>query len=139
MDTIQAAILKIKLNYLDQYSLARNKMAAFFDDAFSTLKELEVPSRLFNSPHVFHQYIMKVKNGKRDELQKYLSKKGIPSMIYYPIPLYDQEAFAQYHDGVRHSHTEQLCQEVISIPIHTEMEIETQSFIIAAIKSFFRL
>ena len=96
MDTIQAAILKIKLNYLDQYSLARNKMAAFYDDVFSTLKELEAPSRLYNSPHVFHQYIMKVKNGKRDELQEYLSKKGIPSMIYYPLPLYKQEAFQQF-------------------------------------------
>jgi UDP-2-acetamido-2-deoxy-ribo-hexuluronate aminotransferase len=96
LDTIQAAILKIKLNYLDQYSLARNKMAAFYDDVFSTLKELETPSRLYNSPHVFHQYIMKVKNGKRDELQEYLSKKGIPSMIYYPLPLYKQEAFQQF-------------------------------------------
>ena len=74
-----------------------------------------------------------------NKLDIFLKEKGVPSMIYYPIPLYDQEAFAGYHDGVRHSHTEQLCREVISFPIHTEMEIETQSFIIATIKSFFRL
>ena len=71
------------------------------------------------------------------ELQAFLKEKGVPSMIYYPIPLYDQEVFAGYHNGVRHIHTEQLCQEVISFPIHTEMEIETQTFIIATIKSFF--
>ena len=95
-------------------------MAAFYDDAFSTLKELEVPSRLYNSPHVFHQYIMKVKNGKRDEIQKYLSKKGIPSMIYYPLPLYKQEAFQQFVlPNFKLEITEQLCEEVFSLPLHT--------------------
>lgn len=88
MDTIQAAILKIKLNNLDQYSSARNTMAAFYDEEFSAIEELEVPVRQYNSNHMFHQYTLKVKNRKRNELQHYLLDLGIPSMIYYPLPLY---------------------------------------------------
>ena len=137
LDTIQAAILKVKLRELDDFAHRRQAVAARYDAALSDITELICPTVMSYSSHVYHQYTVRVTNGKRDELQAFLKEKGVPSMIYYPIPLYDQEAFAQYHDGVRHSHTEQLCQEVISFPIHTEMEIETQTFIIATIKSFF--
>ena len=137
LDTIQAAILKVKLRELDDFAHRRQAVAARYDVALSNIAELICPAVMSYSSHVYHQYTVRVTNGKRDELQAFLKEKGVPSMIYYPIPLYDQEAFAQYHDGVRHSHTEQLCQEVISFPIHTEMEIETQTFIIATIKSFF--
>ena len=139
LDTIQAAILNIKLNFLDQYSSARNAMAAFYDEAFSAIEELEVPFRQFNSNHVFHQYTMKVENGKRNELQKYLSDKGIPSMIYYPLPLYKQEAFKQFVSAdFSLETTEQLCNEVLSLPIHTEMNIDKMNFICTSIQSFFK-
>ena len=139
LDTIQAAILNIKINYLDQYSTARKKMASYYDDAFSSIIELEVPARQHNSTHVFHQYTMKVKNGKRDELQQYLLELGISSMIYYPLPLYKQEAFQQFVSAdFSLATTEQLCDEVLSLPIHTEMNLEDMKFICTSIQSFFR-
>ena len=138
LDTIQAAILKIKLNHLDQYSSARNKMAAFYDEAFSSIEELEVPVRQYNSNHVFHQYTLKVKNGKRNELQHYLSDIGIPSMIYYPLPLYKQEAFNQFvSNDFALATSEQLCDEVLSLPIHTEMNLDDMNFVCTSIQSFF--
>ena len=139
LDTIQAAILNIKLNYLDQYSTARNKMASYYDEAFSAIQELEAPARQHNSTHVFHQYTMKVKNGKRNELQKYLLELGIPSMIYYPLPLYKQEAFQQFVSAdFRLETTEQLCDEVLSLPIHTEMNLDDMNYICTSVQSFFK-
>jgi len=139
LDTIQAAILNIKLIHLDQYSYARNTMAAFYDEAFSFIKEIEVPARQFNSNHVFHQYTIKVKNGKRNELQQYLLDLGIPSMIYYPLPLYKQEAFQQFvSKDFSLETTEKLCDEVLSLPIHTEMNIDVMNFLCSSIQSFFK-
>lgn len=138
LDTIQAAILNIKLKHLDTYSLARNQMASYYDTVFAGIKELQVPVRQLNSTHVFHQYTMKVKNGKRAELQKFLLEKGIPSMIYYPLPLYKQEAFQQFVDSnFELSITESLCDEVLSLPIHTEMELESMEYVCSQVKLFF--
>jgi dTDP-4-amino-4,6-dideoxygalactose transaminase len=140
LDTIQAAILNIKLNYLDQYSTARNKMASYYDGAFDGIEDLEVPVRQLNSTHVFHQYTLKVKKSKRNELQKYLYEKGIPSMIYYPLPLYKQEAFQQFvSTDFSLATTEQLCDEVLSLPIHTEMNVEDMNSICTCIQSFFKI
>jgi UDP-2-acetamido-2-deoxy-ribo-hexuluronate aminotransferase len=139
LDTIQAAILNIKLNYLNQYNTARNKMASYYDEAFHGIEELEVPVRQHNSTHVFHQYTLKIKNSKRNELQKYLSEKGIPSMIYYPLPLYKQEAFQQFvSTDFSLATTEQLCDEVLSLPIHTEMNVEDMNYVCTCIQSFFK-
>jgi UDP-2-acetamido-2-deoxy-ribo-hexuluronate aminotransferase len=139
LDTIQAVILKIKLNYLDQFSSARHKMASFYDKAFCSIDELEVPARQGNSSHVFHQYTLQVKNGKRDELQKYLAENGIPSMIYYPLPLYKQEAFQQFvSNDFTLATAEQLCAEVLSLPIHTEMNLDDMNFICTSIQTFFK-
>jgi len=139
LDTIQAAILKVKLNYLDQYSSARNKMASYYDAVFSSINELEVPARQHNSSHVCHQYTMKVKNGKRDALQKYLAEKGIPSMIYYPLPLYKQEAFQQFvSPDFKLEITEQLCEEVLSLPVHTEINFEDMEYVCNSIQTFFK-
>lgn len=139
LDTIQAAILNIKLRYLDEYSAARNEMAFFYDKVFSTIEELEIPAREQMSTHVFHQYTIKVKNGKRNELQKYLSDRGIPSMIYYPLPLFKQEAFKQFvSDDFALSNAEQLCDEVLSLPIHTEMNTDDMNVICSTINSFFK-
>jgi UDP-2-acetamido-2-deoxy-ribo-hexuluronate aminotransferase len=139
LDTIQAAILNIKLCHLDEYSVARNKMASYYDEVFSTINELEVPVRQQNSTHVFHQYTIKINNGKRDELQKYLSDKGIPSMIYYPLPLYQQEAFKQFiSPDFKLDTTEELCDKVLSLPIHTEMNLDDMNLICSCVKSFFK-
>lgn len=139
LDTIQAAILKIKLSYLDLYSKARNDVADFYDNAFMDIKELQIPLRQTNSTHVFHQYTLKVKNGRRSELQEYLSKKGIPSMIYYPMPLYRQEAFQPFvHDGFKLETSELLCSEVLSLPIHTEMSADQLQWVSSNIRSFFQ-
>ena len=91
-----------------------------------------------NSTHVFHQYTLKVKNGRRNELQKYLAEQGIPSMIYYPLPLYKQEAFQQFvvSDFLLPT-SDELCDQVLSLPIHTEMNIEHVNFICNTVKSFF--
>lgn len=138
LDTIQAEILKVKLKYLDEYSAERNKMASFYDEALKDVEEIEIPKRVDNSNHVFHQYTLKIKNGKRDALQKFLSEKGIPSMIYYPLPLYKQEAFSPYvTQDFSLPVTEQLCSEVLSLPIHTEYNQEVLDFIVSEIKSFF--
>jgi dTDP-4-amino-4,6-dideoxygalactose transaminase len=139
LDTIQAAILNIKLEHLDFYNHARSDMALLYDKAFLAIEGLQVPERQSNSTHVFHQYTLKVNNGKRNELQKYLAENGIPSMIYYPLPLYKQEAFHQFvSTNFKLDVTEQLCDEVLSLPIHTEMNIEQMNFIITQIQSFFK-
>ncbi len=139
LDTIQAAILNIKLKYLNQYCESRNAMANFYDEAFVEINELVIPKRQTNSTHVFHQYTLKVKNGKRDDLQKYLSELGIPSMIYYPLPLYKQEAFQQFvSSDFKLANTEELCKQVLSLPIHTEMNLNEMEYIINSVKSFFK-
>ncbi|MFS4431882.1 DegT/DnrJ/EryC1/StrS family aminotransferase [Chryseobacterium sp. GVT01B] len=138
LDTIQAAVLKVKLKHLDKYSAARNRMADYYDKNLADIAEIQTPKRAENSTHVFHQYTLRVKNGKRDELQKYLAEKNIPSMIYYPLPLYKQEAFLQYvEEGFSLPVTEQLCTEVISLPVHTEFDQEVLDVIVTEIKNYF--
>lgn len=140
LDTVQAEVLKVKLKHLDEYAAARNKMADYYDQNLAEISEIEVPKRSASSNHVFHQYTLKIKNGKRDALQQYLAENKIPSMIYYPLPLYKQEAFQQYV-GADFSLpvTEVLCQEVLSLPIHTEFNKESSDYVIASIKKFFTL
>ncbi len=137
LDAMQAAVLNIKLKRLDKYTAARQKAAKFYDKSFKILKGLAIPKRQPNSTHVFHQYTLLVKNGKRDALQKYLADNGIPSMIYYPVPLYKQEAFKNYYTGADLPVTEQLCKEVLSLPMHTELSSEMQNFIANCVKTFF--
>lgn len=138
LDTLQAAILNVKLKYLTGYEAARNKVAVYYDNALAGISGLVVPKRSNNSTHVFHQYTLKIKNGKRDSLKKFLEEKGIPTMIYYPVPLHLQKAYKR--DGFDEGSfplTETLSREVISLPIHTEMMEEQQAFIVSCIKEFF--
>jgi UDP-2-acetamido-2-deoxy-ribo-hexuluronate aminotransferase len=139
LDSIQAGILNIKLKNLDIYSANRNKMADFYDNKLSGIKSLIIPQRQYNSSHVFHQYTLRVLNGKRDELQKYLSDRNIPSMIYYPLPLYKQDAFKNYVGfDFELPNTENLCEQVLSLPIHTEYDEEILSYITNEIIVFFK-
>lgn len=138
LDAIQAAILDVKLKHLDQYCQARIKAADQYDKHFAENKDLITPVRMPYSTHVFHQYTLRVTNGKRDALKKYLADEGIPSMIYYPLPLYNQSAFIPFTDGVDNLPvTELLCKEVISLPIHTEMNEEMIDYIADKVNQFF--
>ena len=138
LDTLQAAILDVKLNYLKAYSEARQQVAEAYDAALQKLDWLDIPSRNEKSTHVFHQYTIKLTNSEdRDLLKGFLQKRGIPSMIYYPVSLHLQEAFKTDEFGVGDFPiSEDLCSRVLSLPIHTEMESKDLSFIINAIKSF---
>jgi dTDP-4-amino-4,6-dideoxygalactose transaminase len=137
LDAIQAAILDIKLRKLNEYSSARRKVADAYDKAFKNIDKIQTPERQYNSTHVFHQYTMIIKNGLRTPLKEFLEQKGIPSMIYYPIPLYKQEAFKGFYDGPPLPVTEALCENVLSLPIHTEMKEDELNYIISSVKSFF--
>jgi dTDP-4-amino-4,6-dideoxygalactose transaminase len=140
LDSIQAAILDIKLKHLDAYAEKRREAAAHYDKAFAGMDQLVVPVRQHNSTHVFHQYTLKVKDGKRDELQTYLKEKGLPSMIYYPVPLYEQEAYKGLSDRQVDflPVTDQLCKEVISLAMHSELNQEQLEHITETVKSFWK-
>ena len=138
LDALQAGILDVKLKHLDKYSASRRKAAGYYDKAFKHIEGLEIPKRQSNSTHVFHQYTLKVKHGQREALQKHLQEMGVPSMIYYPVPLYKQKAFAAYWEGGQLPVTEQLCEEVLSLPMHTELNRETLDMIVKAVQSFFK-
>lgn len=138
LDSIQAAVLNVKLKYLDTYASARQHVADFYDLAFINISELQIPVRADHSSHVFHQYTLRVLDGRRDELKMYLQEKGIPSMIYYPKPLYLQEAFKPFTSIENLPVTELLCSEVLSLPIHTEMTKEDIQQITEAVTVFFK-
>jgi dTDP-4-amino-4,6-dideoxygalactose transaminase len=136
LDAMQAVVLDIKLAKLDEYSVARQQVAAAYDEAFKNVEAIKTPFRQHNSTHVFHQYTLQITNGKRDELKQFLADNNIPSMVYYPIPLYKQDAFKEYYRGDDLPVTEVLCSSVLSLPIHTEMDDEI-SYIISKVQEFF--
>jgi len=139
LDTLQAAILDVKLKYLDDYSAARNFAANHYDNTLSDIKGISIPQRADYSTHVFHQYTLRVTNGKRDLLKIELDKRGIPSMIYYPIPLHFQKAYARESYGKgSFPVAEMLSEEVLSLPIHTEMSQEELNYITDAVKSIMK-
>ena len=138
LDEIQAAILRVKLTELDDFNLRRNQVANFYDLSLKDNSQIEIPYRQHNSTHVFHQYTLKVKNGLRDDLKAFLQQKGIPSMIYYPKPLHHQKAYSSISRTVGDlAVSEKLCQEVLSLPIHTEMNASQLNYIVENITIFF--
>ena len=136
LDTLQAAVLMVKLKHLDEYTRARNAVADQYDARLSSLNFLEIPGRSKNSSHVFHQYTIRVKNG-RDLLKKHLEGHGIPTMIYYPVPLHLQKAYQKqkYPEGT-FLITEELSETVLSLPIHTEMSESQIRYIADVIADF---
>ncbi len=136
LDTLQAAILRVKLRHLDEYSKARQKAAAWYDEKLGGIKGIQIPERSSFSTHVFHQYTLKV-GTRRDALKKFLEEKGIPSMVYYPVPGHLQKAFEYL--GYRKGDfpvSELLCESVLSLPLHTELEEEQLRYITDAISEF---
>ena len=138
LDTIQAAILDVKLNHLDEYCKSRYEAAQRYSYAFKDLEEIITPSESTYSTHVYHQYTIKVLNGKRDALKAYLQENDIPAMVYYPIPLHKQEAFIQIaHQSGDMTNSDKLSNEVLSLPMHTELDSASIAYIISKVLNFF--
>jgi len=137
LDSIQAAVLKIKLQHLDEYNQARWTAAKRYDEGFSGCAKLKTPVTAAFTDHVFHQYTLITKDVDRNGLQEYLQSKNIPAMIYYPVPLHQQKAYLdpRYKKG-DFPVSEALCQSVISLPMHTELDEEQQSYIIQSVLEF---
>ena len=138
LDTLQAAILRVKLRHLDRYNKARRHVADFYDEAFAGCMAVTVPARNKYSSHIFHQYTIRIRNGKRDDLKQYLNERHIPSMIYYPGPIHMQEAYRYLGYGESDFPvTNTLCKEVLSLPMHTEMEQDQLDYISRNVLDFF--
>ncbi len=137
LDSLQAAILRIKLRHLDAYSAARNALANAYDEAFAGSSKLATPYRDAKSTHVFHQYTLVSEGIDRFGMQEFLASKNVPSMVYYPVPVHLQKAYTdpRYQPG-DFPITEFLCQRVISLPMHTEMQADQLAHVVACVKEF---
>jgi UDP-2-acetamido-2-deoxy-ribo-hexuluronate aminotransferase len=139
LDTLQAAILDVKLKYLDHWANHRYQAAQRYTRGLSDLEGIITPMEVPWSSHVYHQYTLKVLNGKRDVLKSYLAENGIPTMIYYPRTILEQEAFAPIvRIGEPLENANRLVKEVLSLPVDSEIEEETQDYIIENIREFFK-
>lgn len=137
LDSIQAAILDVKLKHLDEYIAARQKAAKFYDEAFANNDKIQVPYVAPYNTHVYHQYTLILNDVNRDELNKYLASQNIPSMIYYPVPAHRQKMFAGLGGGDYNLPvTDWLTERVISLPIHTELEDDQLQYIVEHVLKF---
>ena len=142
LDSIQAAILNIKLKHLDEYGKARYVAASYYSEKLKDFDPEQTffitPKEMERSTHVYHQYTLKIKNGKRDALKQFLADAGIPSMIYYPLPLQEQEAFKPITRAAEDlTVSKNIAYSVLSLPVHTEMTHEVQDQIISEIVNFY--
>ena len=135
LDTLQAAVLDVKLKHLEEFTETRRQVASRYDEALSSCDSLVLPARSIFSTHVYHQYTVQVKEGRRNVLQCLLKEQGIPSMIYYPVPVHHQEAYRHISrvSGNLDVST-RLCESVLSLPIHTEMSLGQQQYITETLK-----
>lgn len=137
LDSLQAVLLDIKLKHLDGYIKARIKLANAYDAALEGLGDLIMPTRNQDGQHVFHQYTLRLPN--RDALQQFLNTQEIPTMVYYPVPLHVQKPYLdKRHPQGGLPISEQLCQEVLSLPMHTEMDDEQLAYIIKQVINFYK-
>lgn len=139
LDSIQAAVLDVKLNHLDAYCKARQVAATYYNEGFEDTEAVATPTISDFTTHVFHQYTLKISNGKRDALHQHLNAQGIPNAIYYPIPLHHQKAYRdERYQEANFTVSNELCKTVISLPMHTELDHEQQDFIIKTINNFLK-
>lgn len=139
LDSMQAAVLDVKLKHLNDYSTARNKAAAYYDKAFANHANIATPARFEKSTHVFHQYTLKASNFDREKLIAFLTEKNIPAKVYYPVPLHLQKAYNL--NGYKKGDfpvAEKLCDEVFSLPMHTELSDEQLQYITENVLQFFK-
>ena len=138
LDEIQAAVLRVKLPCLDEYNEARKKVATYYNDAFEETEGLETPIVDDKSTHVYHQYTLKTKSIDRDKLIAFLKERGIPVMVYYPIPLHQQKAYIRTEfKNENYPITMELCKSVISLPMHTELDENQLKYIIESVNEYF--
>ena len=138
LDTMQAAVLLTKLPYLNEYIRSRQQVAEAYNQGLEKVEEVICPAEASYTTHVYHQYTLQIKGGRRDELKKHLETMGVPSMIYYPIPLHGQKAYASDKFPIGSLPvSESLANSVLSLPIHTEMTNDDVTRVVQAIKSFF--
>ena len=139
LDSIQAAVLRVKLRELDQYASARNKAADYYDKAFAHHPKIKTPVRAKNSTHVFHQYTLTLNGVDRDKMKEFLSDKNIPAMIYYPKPLHRQTAYRDFPiAGHGLPVSERLAEEVLSLPMHPYLDAATQDHIVTTLISIMK-
>ncbi|MFH1127765.1 MAG: DegT/DnrJ/EryC1/StrS family aminotransferase, partial [archaeon] len=139
LDTLQAAIIAAKLKYVDEFNERRRKIAGFYDNALRNLKDISPPMSLPAAHHVYHQYTIRIKNGKRDDLQRFLNDQNIGSMVYYPVPLHKMRVFNERHKSfLPLNESEKTVQEVLSLPIEPLMKDKDLMGVVKAIKSFFQ-
>jgi dTDP-4-amino-4,6-dideoxygalactose transaminase len=137
LDSIQAAVLNVKLKKLNEYAAARNAAASFYDEALKGISEITTPFRVAYSNHVFHQYTVKLNGIDRKSLRDFLLERGVPTMIYYPIPLHMQKAYkSEKYQNEDFKITNVLCEQVLSLPMHTELNEEVLEYVTESIKSF---
>ena len=137
LNSIQAEVLNVKFKYLNDYNNARNQIAENYNKAFKSVEQLQIPELNKNSTHVYHQYTLKVLNGKRDDLMKYLEQNKIETRVYYPIPVHKQKAFSNY-SNISLINTDELATSCLSLPIHSEIENSSQKDIIDNVLNFFK-
>ena len=137
LDTLQAAILQIKLPHLDTYIQERIRAADFYDQAFANNKNIRSPFRASYSKHVFHQYTIQLEGVDRNGLQEHLQTKNIPSMLYYPVPAHAQKMFSSYHTAdLDLPNTNWLTSRVLSLPMHTELDEEQLQYITTSVLEY---
>jgi dTDP-4-amino-4,6-dideoxygalactose transaminase len=134
---MQAAVLDVKLRYLDEYIAARRKAAGFYNQAFANNKKITVPFIASYSTHVYHQYTLILEDVDRDKLVQYLAENKVPSMIYYPVPCHRQKMFAAFgSQNTSLAVTDWLTQRVVSLPMHTELDDEQLTYITNHVLNF---
>ena len=139
LDSIQAAILNVKLPYLDRWNQQRVKVADKYDQALGDLEGILIPQRVPWSDHVFHQYTIRVLDGRRDAMQSYLAENKIPSMVYYPVPMHEQKAFNNVvRKRVLLKNTDLVSKEVLSLPMHPDLEDDQMQYIAEHIGKFLK-
>ena len=137
LDSMQAAVLQVKLKRLDQYIAARRAAADFYDRAFANHPKISTPFRAVYSHHVFHQYTLILEEIDRDALNAFLASKSIPSMIYYPVPAHRQKMFESFGGASFNLPvTDWLTERVISLPMHTELDEDQLQYISSAVLEF---
>ena len=137
LDSVQAAILRVKLRQLDAYASRRNQAAAHYDNFFKQIPGVKIPARAKNSTHVFHQYTLQIDGINQFDMQEALQKKGVPAMIYYPVPIHTQQAYGP--ENFKHENfpvTNHLCKTVISLPMHTELTSQQLDLICNSVKEY---
>ncbi|MCA9792565.1 MAG: DegT/DnrJ/EryC1/StrS family aminotransferase, partial [Candidatus Eremiobacteraeota bacterium] len=129
-------ILRIKLRHLDEYVAARQKAASYYDKAFGEYSDVQTPKRHPRSTHSYHQYTLKMEANQREAFQAFLSAQGVPTNIYYPLPLHHQQAFANLRGSQPLDVSERLCEQVVSLPMHTELSDDQLELVASSVVEF---